>query len=156
MLWFCLIRRSSFSMFIGPIVHEHKILSSRFMDSWYTIYIFILLSVYIYYLLLTSVLNPYRCGPCRYCVFARSSPYVLIESTADALTSLSLNHIMLARSLVHTHALRSSVRSFTLSAPRFQAVPLEKPVLNKEFKIYRWVSSWTQVRFGTPTDHETT
>ncbi|KAJ8586080.1 iron-sulfur subunit protein of succinate dehydrogenase [Rhizopogon salebrosus TDB-379] len=36
------------------------------------------------------------------------------------------------------NALRSSIRSFASSAARSQATPLEKPVLNKEFKIYRW------------------
>ncbi|KAG1780007.1 iron-sulphar subunit protein of succinate dehydrogenase [Suillus placidus] len=35
-------------------------------------------------------------------------------------------------------ALRSCIRSFASSAARCQATPLEKPVLNKEFKIYRW------------------
>jgi len=38
------------------------------------------------------------------------------------------------------NVLRSSIRSFASSAARSQATPLEKPVLNKEFKIYRWVS----------------
>lgn len=33
---------------------------------------------------------------------------------------------------------RTSVRRFTSSAARLQAVPTEKPVLDKEFKIYRW------------------
>ncbi|KAI5991049.1 iron-sulphar subunit protein of succinate dehydrogenase [Pisolithus orientalis] len=37
-----------------------------------------------------------------------------------------------------THALRLSSRSFASSAARWQAVPAEKPVLQKEFKIYRW------------------
>ncbi|KAG1724477.1 iron-sulphar subunit protein of succinate dehydrogenase [Suillus lakei] len=35
-------------------------------------------------------------------------------------------------------ALRSCMRTFASSAARCQATPLEKPVLNKEFKIYRW------------------
>ena len=29
-------------------------------------------------------------------------------------------------------------RSFSTTSVAFQATPLEKPVLNKEFKIYRW------------------
>ena len=53
------------------------------------------------------------------------------------------------------HALRCSLRSFTLSASRFQAVPTEKPVLNKEFKIYRWVSSTYMLRLGSLADYET-
>jgi hypothetical protein len=34
-----------------------------------------------------------------------------------------------------------AARTFASSAARFQAVPTEKPVLLKEFKIYRWVCS---------------
>jgi succinate dehydrogenase (ubiquinone) iron-sulfur subunit len=30
-------------------------------------------------------------------------------------------------------------RTFATSVARAQAVPIQKPVLNKEFKIYRWV-----------------
>ncbi|KAI5987731.1 iron-sulphar subunit protein of succinate dehydrogenase [Pisolithus orientalis] len=37
-----------------------------------------------------------------------------------------------------TYALRLSSRSFASSAARWQAVAAEKPVLQKEFKIYRW------------------
>ena len=51
-----------------------------------------------------------------------------------------LDHHM--QSLVARRALaplRPAVRAFTSSAARAQAVPTEKPVLNKEFKIYRWV-----------------
>ena len=36
-------------------------------------------------------------------------------------------------------ALKQSARGFASSAARAQATPLQKPVLNKEFKIYRWV-----------------
>ena len=36
-------------------------------------------------------------------------------------------------------AATASVRCFSASASRTQAVPVEKPVLMKEFKIYRWV-----------------
>ena len=39
---------------------------------------------------------------------------------------------------------RAAVRGFASSAATRQAVPTEKPVLNKEFKIYRWVGC----RFG--------
>ena len=46
------------------------------------------------------------------------------------------------QSLIARKALHKSVRGFASSATRAQAVPLEKPVLVKEFKIYRWV------RFG--------
>lgn len=38
----------------------------------------------------------------------------------------------------------SAVRGFATSVQRAQAVPSEKPVLNKEFKIYRWVS-WLEL-----------
>ena len=39
------------------------------------------------------------------------------------------------------HAFRSAlaVRTFASSAVCAQAVPTQKPVLQKEFKIYRWV-----------------
>ena len=43
------------------------------------------------------------------------------------------------QSLIARKALHKSVRGFASSATRAQAVPLEKPVLVKEFKIYRWV-----------------
>ena len=36
---------------------------------------------------------------------------------------------------------RPHVRAFSSTVPAFQAEPLQKPVLNKEFKIYRWVCS---------------
>jgi succinate dehydrogenase (ubiquinone) iron-sulfur subunit len=43
-------------------------------------------------------------------------------------------------SLVRVRSLQTaSVRTFVSSAARWQAVPTEKPVLQKEFKIYRWV-----------------
>ena len=45
------------------------------------------------------------------------------------------------QSLIARKALHKSVRGFASSATRAQAVPLEKPVLVKEFKIYRWVRS---------------
>ncbi|KAL4063589.1 alpha-helical ferredoxin [Scleroderma yunnanense] len=51
---------------------------------------------------------------------------------------LALSTTSSAFAVARVLALRSSVRSFTLSASRLQAVPTEKPVLNKEFKIYRW------------------
>ncbi|KAJ8487098.1 hypothetical protein ONZ51_g4408 [Trametes cubensis] len=37
-----------------------------------------------------------------------------------------------------TGVFRKSVRGFASSAARAQATPVQKPVLNKEFKIYRW------------------
>ena len=45
------------------------------------------------------------------------------------------------QSLVATRssALKQTVRGFASSAARAQATPLQKPVINKEFKIYRWV-----------------
>jgi hypothetical protein len=45
----------------------------------------------------------------------------------------------LARSAVAPAMRQSFRRSFVSSAARAQAVPTEKPVLMKEFKIYRWV-----------------
>ena len=49
------------------------------------------------------------------------------------------------QSLVATRssALKQSFRGFASSAARAQATPLQKPVLNKEFKIYRWVCHGT-------------
>lgn len=41
---------------------------------------------------------------------------------------------------------RFCMRSFASSAARCQATPIEKPVLNKEFKIYRWVSTIQYIR----------
>ena len=45
------------------------------------------------------------------------------------------------QSLVATRSsvLKQTIRGFASSAARAQATPLQKPVLNKEFKIYRWV-----------------
>ncbi|CCL99515.1 uncharacterized protein FIBRA_01533 [Fibroporia radiculosa] len=40
--------------------------------------------------------------------------------------------------VLRPNLLRSSFRTFASSSARNQAVPTEKPVLNKEFKIYRW------------------
>ena len=37
-------------------------------------------------------------------------------------------------------------RAFSVSARRWQAAPQEKPVLLKEFKIYRWVRTKVSVR----------
>ncbi|OBZ78259.1 Succinate dehydrogenase [ubiquinone] iron-sulfur subunit, mitochondrial [Grifola frondosa] len=44
----------------------------------------------------------------------------------------------LAAAVVRPQAFRNTVRTFASSAARAQAVPTQKPVLNKEFKIYRW------------------
>ncbi|KAF8829229.1 hypothetical protein HHX47_DHR3000724 [Lentinula edodes] len=43
-----------------------------------------------------------------------------------------------ARRLVRASVV--DARTFTTSTRRLQAEPLQKPVLNKEFKIYRWAS----------------
>ena len=37
-------------------------------------------------------------------------------------------------------------RAFSVSALRWQASPQEKPVLMKEFKIYRWVRTNVSIR----------
>ena len=51
-----------------------------------------------------------------------------------------MQSLVARNALSGTHVLRTSaVRSFVSSAARAQAVPVEKPALNKEFKIYRWV-----------------
>jgi len=58
------------------------------------------------------------------------------ENTVVLPSSQSIMQSLVARS---SRGLRStSVRTFASSAARSQAVPSEKPVLNKEFKIYRW------------------
>ncbi|THG95198.1 hypothetical protein EW026_g6420 [Hermanssonia centrifuga] len=51
-----------------------------------------------------------------------------------------MQSLVVARSmLARSSALRSNaVRTFASSSSRLQAVPTEKPVLQKEFKIYRW------------------
>ena len=53
------------------------------------------------------------------------------------------HHHRIMQSLVaaRTGVFRKSVRGFASSAARAQATPVQKPVLNKEFKIYRWVRS---------------
>ena len=50
-----------------------------------------------------------------------------------------MQSLVAARSSVLKH----SARGFASSAARAQAAPLQKPVLNKEFKIYRWVCHGT-------------
>ena len=50
----------------------------------------------------------------------------------------SSSRLVAAQTLAKTSAVSAS-RGFATSLPRSQAVPQEKPVLNKEFKIYRWV-----------------
>ncbi|PSR82079.1 hypothetical protein PHLCEN_2v6149 [Hermanssonia centrifuga] len=51
-----------------------------------------------------------------------------------------MQSLVVARSmLARSSALRyNAVRTFASSSSRLQAVPTEKPVLQKEFKIYRW------------------
>ena len=56
------------------------------------------------------------------------------------------------QSLIARKALHKSVRGFASSATRAQAVPLEKPVLVKEFKIYRWVRVYPLLN-ASPTTH---
>jgi hypothetical protein len=54
--------------------------------------------------------------------------------------SYIMQSIAAKASLVRIQSLRSApVRTFVSSTSRWQAVPTEKPVLQKEFKIYRWV-----------------
>lgn len=48
--------------------------------------------------------------------------------------------------IMRNSALKSSVRTFASSSARSQAVPTEKPVLSKQFKIYRWVSPCARSR----------
>lgn len=48
---------------------------------------------------------------------------------------LTMQSLVAAR----TNVFRKSARGFASSAARAQAAPVEKPTLNKEFKIYRWV-----------------
>jgi hypothetical protein len=56
------------------------------------------------------------------------------------LSSNTMQTIAAKVSLVRAPLLRSaSVRTFVSSASRWQAVPTQKPALQKEFKIYRWV-----------------
>src|SRR5580658_6548077 len=47
-------------------------------------------------------------------------------------------HFLVIRS-ARLLSLRASVRTFASTTSRCQAVPTEKPVHLKEFKIYRWV-----------------
>lgn len=66
----------------------------------------------------------------------------LASTSAPASLPTSTMQSLAARStaLARSSALRPhAARSFASSASRFQAVPTEKPALNKEFKIYRWV-----------------
>lgn len=65
-----------------------------------------------------------------------SAPTTSVSSTSPSLlTTTIMQSLVAARSSV----LRQSARGFASSAARAQATPLQKPVLNKEFKIYRWV-----------------
>lgn len=50
--------------------------------------------------------------------------------------SLASSSLLNAARSLHAAQL---ARSFASSAARFQAEPVQKPVMNKEFKIYRWV-----------------
>lgn len=57
--------------------------------------------------------------------------------TLTLTTTITMQSLVAAR----TGVFRRSVRGFASSAARAQAAPVQKPVLNKEFKIYRWVCS---------------
>ena len=46
---------------------------------------------------------------------------------------------LMLKTVPSTFAKKTAARSFASSAARFQAVPTQKPVLKKQFKIYRWV-----------------
>lgn len=54
-------------------------------------------------------------------------------------TSLAVRAALRAPRTIPTLSL---ARAFSSSTARAQAEPVDKPVLNKEFKIYRWVSAW--------------
>lgn len=45
---------------------------------------------------------------------------------------------IVARGAFNASRPRTLARTFATSSARGQAVPTEKPVLNKQFKIYRW------------------
>lgn len=50
-----------------------------------------------------------------------------------------MQSLVARQAVLRPSALKSSARTFATSSVRAQAVPTEKPVLKKEFKIYRWV-----------------
>ncbi len=54
-------------------------------------------------------------------------------------TSVARTSSLLRSVAAGSGARTSAVRGFASSVSRGQAVPSEKPVLTKEFKIYRWV-----------------
>ncbi|EPS94983.1 hypothetical protein FOMPIDRAFT_1133380 [Fomitopsis schrenkii] len=49
-----------------------------------------------------------------------------------------MQSLVARQAVLRPSALKSSARTFATSSVRAQAVPTEKPVLKKEFKIYRW------------------
>ena len=65
----------------------------------------------------------------------KSISFATMQSSVAARASSVLRSVAGAPSSIRTNC----VRSFGSSSVRSQAVPSEKPVLNKEFKIYRWV-----------------
>lgn len=61
-----------------------------------------------------------------------------------------MQSLVARQAVLRPTALKLSSRTFATSSARAQAVPTEKPVLTKEFKIYRWVRgrSWSPERSG--------
>lgn len=57
---------------------------------------------------------------------------------------LAMQSLVARQAVLRPSLLRSSGRTFATSSVRAQAVPTEKPVLKKEFKIYRWVRRFNE------------
>lgn len=85
--------------------------------------------------------QPWQLAVCYWLVGSSSVPDTLYGNSRDILLNDHTDPLpMQSLPIIRAKAFRSaSLRSFTSSVSRAQAVPLEKPVLNKEFKIYRWV-----------------
>ncbi|KAI0728572.1 hypothetical protein C8Q72DRAFT_885148 [Fomitopsis betulina] len=49
-----------------------------------------------------------------------------------------MQSLVARQAVLRPTALKLSSRTFATSSARAQAVPTEKPVLTKKFKIYRW------------------
>ena len=56
----------------------------------------------------------------------------------------AMQSLVARQAVLRPSVLRSTARTFATSSVCAQAVPTEKPVLKKEFKIYRWVRSCNQ------------
>ena len=80
-------------------------------------------------------------GACRRGLRSQSSaPSPLSPASSPSfLSTTTMQSLVAARS----GALKQSLRGFASSAARAQAAPLQKPVANKQFKIYRWVCHGT-------------